>query len=235
VLAVAAGCIVAVCYSELSHVEVGPMTGNAIATGVSIGARGSNAMLTRAVAIVAFVLGVAAGVAVAEECSRHRVRRVLASTLGLELLLLAAFLWWVAASAGASRLNATSPWPLDGLVALPALAMGMQTAALRRVGGQTVRTVYVSGVVTRAAEEAVRYVYWRRDRRRGATQVPWHNEPTPRRIALLAGIFVMYAVGAIAGGWLDGEWHVWALVAPLALLAVVACADAAIDVGPPAR
>jgi uncharacterized membrane protein YoaK (UPF0700 family) len=234
-LAIAAGCIVSVCYTEFSRVEVGPMTGNTVATGVDLATNGTNASLTRAVAIAAFVVGVAAGIAIAEECARHAVKRVLASTVGAEIVLLVACTWWGSASSPRDRLHVTSHWQLDGLVALAALAMGLQTAALRRVGRQTVRTVYVTGVVTRAAEEAVRYAYWRRDRRQGATEAPWRNEPTLQRLALLAGIFSTYGAGTIAGGWLAREWHLRALVAPVVVLAIVVAVDTVVDAGPPSR
>lgn len=234
-LAIAAGFVVAVCYVELSRVEVGPQTGNTIATGVQLGQSGVAATFTHVVAVVAFFLGVTVGVVIAEECARHFFRRVLALTLVVELAPLVAFAIWGTHLSARSRLHTTSHWQLDALVALPALAMGLQTAALRRVGGQTSRTVYMTGNLSRWAEESVRYAYWSRDRKHGEREPPWRNEPSLRRIALLAGIVVAYAAGAILGGWLDDRWHLVALAVPLAALALVAIVDVALNADPPAR
>jgi len=235
VLAASAGFIVTVCYAELSRVEVGPMTGNVVATGLQLGRYGAAAMFTRVVAVFGFVAGVAIGVVIAEECARHKIDRALALTLAVELVPLVAFTVWGLRAWTHGRVNMGSHWAFDGLVALPALAMGLQTAALRRVGGQTARTVYITGMLTRCAEEGVRYWYWSKDRKSGEQVLPWHNEPSLQRILLLAGIVVAFAAGSVFGGALDRTLHLTALVVPLSMIALVAVVDVVIASGPPSR
>ncbi len=234
-LAAAAGFVVAVSFEALFHVEVAPMTGNTIATGVQLGTRGVDASFVRAIPILAFVLGVAGGIVIAEETARHQVRRTLAITLAVEILLLVPYMVWASSLYRDGAVRAGSHWVLDGVVVLPSVAMGFQTAALRRVRGQTARTTYMSGVLTRAAEESVRFLYWRRDQKRGETTLPWHNEPSLVRIALLAGIFVAYAGGAILGAFLKTRWAMWSLAVPIGVLVTIVLADVAIASGPPSR
>ncbi len=230
-LALTAGCVVAFCYLQLGRVEVGPMSGNTVATATRSTADTSS---MRVCAIAAFVVGVAAGIVIVEECARRNVRRVLAIMLVVEIAFLVAFVAWGAGNLQHGTLHASSQWAFDAIVTLPAFAMGLQTAALRRIGGQTARTVFITGILTRSAEEAVRYAYWKGDREAGRER-PWRNEPSAARLILLIGIVVAYVCGAVLAGWLNGHWHIWTMSVPLALLAVVAALDAALDVSAPAR
>lgn len=234
-LAAAAGFIVAVSFDALFHVEVAPMTGNTVATGVGLGTRGVEATFVRAIPILAFVLGVAGGVVIAEETARRRLRRTLAITIAVEIVLLVPFMVWAAQLYRDGAVRAGSHWVLDGVVVLPALALGFQTAALRRVRGQTARTTYVTGVLTRTAEESVRFLYWRRDVKHGETTAPWRNEPSLARIALLGGIFVSYAGGTILGAFLKTRWQMWSLAVPIGVLVLVVLADVVVASGPPSR
>ncbi|HEY1737308.1 MAG TPA: YoaK family protein [Acidimicrobiia bacterium] len=234
-LALAAGFVIAVAYQQLSKIEVGPQSGNVVAVTANIARDGTAAALTRLYAVVAFVFGIAAAIAIAEEGARRQARRVLAVTIGVETVLLIGFTLWLAHFTHGTTVRVPSHWQLDGIVVLAAFALGLQTGALRRVGGQTARTVYISGMLTRVAEESVRLVYWRRDRARGNTVSPWFNEPTLRHVMLLGGIIGAYAVGALAGSWSNDQWGPVALLAPIVLLAGVALLDAVVAPGPPSR
>jgi len=234
VFALVAGLVVGTCYLELNHVEVGPMSGNAVASATRFSTETSATRWARVCAITAFVLGVAIGIVIVEECARRNVRRVLTFMVLVEAALIMAFVAWGVANARRGTLNPSSRWQLDAFVALPAVALGIQTAALRRISGQTVRTVYISGMLTRSAEEAVRYAYWRRDRKQ-QPEHPWRNEPSAARIALLAGIIAAYVIGALAAGWLNPRWHLWTLTLPIALLLIVAAFDTSLDLPRPAR
>jgi uncharacterized membrane protein YoaK (UPF0700 family) len=234
-LAASAGFVVAVSFELLAHVEVGPMTGNTVATANGLAAHGASADFTRAIAIVGFVLGVASGIVIAEETARHAVRRTMALMLGIEIVLLVAYMLWGASLYRDGGIRAGSHWLLDALVLLPSLALGLQTAALRRVRGQTARTTYISGVLTRTVEETVRLLYWRRDRRRGETAAPWHNEPSLARTLLLGGIFVAYVSGAVLGAFLRRPWQLYSLAVPIGALTVIAIIDVVVASGPPSR
>ncbi len=234
-LAASAGFVVSVCYRLLGRVEVGPMTGNTVVLGIGFGARGVGVQVARAVALAAFVGGVAAGVCTAELTARRGSPRALAVTVGVEVALLCGFVFWGVSLWGGHGLRPRSEAELDGLVALAAWAMGMQAAAVRRVHGQTVRTVYISGVLTRAAEEAVRLAWWRHDRAHGAAEPPWRHEPTFYRAGLLAGIYAAWLGAAVLGPFVLDRLDVWALAVPMGLLAAVAVADVVVGGEPPSR
>ena len=189
---------------------------------------GLSSPFTRAVPIPAFVAGIAVGILVEEEYTRRHRRRALATTLAFEALLIGAFMVWAAVAMHGSVVHVSSHWKLDGLIALPAFALGLQTAAVRRVEGQTTRTAYLSGMLTRFTEEGVRLLYWRRDRRGGATESPWRNTPRLRRLALVGGTVVAYAGGVLLGAWsFNGRLHEWSLALPIAVLLTIVVADAA--------
>lgn len=234
-LAIAAGFVVVAGFQVFRHAEVGPMTGNIVSTSSDVARQGTAAQFPRAFPIVAFIAGVAAGIVVAEECARRRVRRALGLTLGLELLLLVPGTIWLTIASQGSALRPSSHWQLDAMIAVFTAALGLQTAALRRVGGQTVRTVYMTGMITRATEEAVRLAYWRSDRRRGTAPHPWRNEPTLQRVLLLAGLVIAYIGGALLGAWMQQRWGATALIFAIAVVAVVAVVDSVLDLTPPSR
>jgi len=187
-LAASAGFVVSVCYRLLGRVEVGPMTGNTVVLGIGFGARGVGVQVARAVALAAFVGGVAAGVCTAELTARRGSPRALAVTVGVEVALLCVFVFWGVSLWGGHGLRPRSEAELDGLVALAAWAMGMQAAAVRRVHGQTVRTVYISGVLTRPPRRPSPGLVAPRPAH-GAAEPPWRHEPTFYRAGLLAGIY----------------------------------------------
>ena len=116
------------------------------------------------------------------------------------------------------------------LAALGVLAMGIQTAALRQLGGRTISTTYVTGVLTSLTQEATNYAFWLRDR----AERPQHSflrsvlglgsrTDSRNRVALLAAVWLAYASGAILGSFGDQRIARWSLLLPLAaLLAVIA-------------
>src|SRR5581483_3344540 len=122
------------------------------------------------------------------------------------------------------------------LVALAVGAMAIQTAALRRVGGRTVRTTYVTGMLTRLAEGIVNYAFLRLDihqGRIGPADGPLRLRSALHRIVLLAGVWGAYAAGGVVGAVLDGRWHLRALAVPVAVLVVVIVVDLTRPVRPP--
>lgn len=91
--------------------------------------------------------------------------------MGVEAALLSLFMIYGGEVIRGGETRANSTWEFYSLVALPAFAMGLQDAALRRVGGRTVRTTYVTGTLTNLGEDCVAYLYWLRDRRWGVLSV----------------------------------------------------------------
>jgi uncharacterized membrane protein YoaK (UPF0700 family) len=183
-LAAIAGFLDAVGYLTLHHVFVAHMTGNASKLGVAL----AHGHLTKAAALalapLVFVAAIAAGTALLDAGAQHLV-------LGGEALLVAAFM--VYGSRGGS---------FYVLLAVAVAALGFQTAALTSIDGETVRTTYVSGMLTRLGQSLVR--------RSG------------RRVFLTA-IWACYVGGAIGGAAALRGLSLWCLAIPLgALLAATA-------------
>jgi uncharacterized membrane protein YoaK (UPF0700 family) len=224
-LSLGAGFVVAVGIVTFSGIEFGPMTGNTVATGVQIGTRGTDAILTRLVPIPAYGLGVAVGVALIEMLGRRARSPIFARVLGVEAALLTLFMVIGESTLVRGGARFRSTWELDMLVALPCVALGLQTAALRRVSGRTVRTTFMTGMLTRFAEEGVVWLYMQRDIRREGPRSHWAHAVDGRRVLFVGGLWLVYLAGAIAGASFEARWNLWALAVPIAVLVVAAAVD----------
>jgi uncharacterized membrane protein YoaK (UPF0700 family) len=163
VLTLTTGAVDATCVLHLGHVFGSVITGNLVLIGASA-TLPARAAEVAAVALAGYAAGVLIAAPVAREADRARdddtgrwPGRVIAC-LGLELCLLAAFsAGWLAASG--------TPGPIAslGLLAIAAIAMGMQSAAVRRLGQfsttylTSTLTGMLAGLATRSRPEG-----WRR-------------------------------------------------------------------------
>lgn len=231
-LAWVAGGVDAVGFLTLFHLFTAHMSGNSAAMGAFLGRGDWAEGLRRAFPIPVFVAGVALGAVVTEIGLRRKATRPLLPTLCLECLLLLGFLVWgrLILRQGALRVPAGAGY--YALVSLPSLAMGVQNAVLRRVGKTSVRTTYVTGMLTNFVETTVELGFWLRDRTKGRSRRRRTlalraalGHPMAGRIGLYGGIWVAYAVGAMLGGALQGGWGFWALGPPLAGLLGLIAAD----------
>jgi uncharacterized membrane protein YoaK (UPF0700 family) len=136
------------------------------------------------------------------------------AALGLEFVILVAF------AAG---------WLLDGsepsgvavylLIILSALAMGVQSAAVRRLAVTDVSTTYITGTLTSLT---ARMVGWLRSASPGrAEDRSTLTEPSERGLPVTADVWLAYGVGAVIGGASNLLWQPAALVLPAAAIAVV--------------
>ena len=227
-LAWVAGVVDAVGYVLLFRLFIAHMSGNSAAMGAYFGQGEWGEAFYRAIPIPVFVLGVIAGAALNETASRRGVRSLFSLTLGLEAALLFLFMMWGEGVIRGGKTSANLAWELYPLVALPAFAMGLQNAALRRVGGRIVPTTYVTGMLTDLAETGVEYLYWLRDRSRGA--VGHRGAAAPRQTSLKmmllsSGIWLAFVIGAITGGYAQMRWELRSLLLPLSGLALIIALD----------
>jgi uncharacterized membrane protein YoaK (UPF0700 family) len=138
-----AGAVDAFSYLGLGRVFTANMTGNIVLMGVAVGQGQAQSTVRSGLALVGFVAGVVLGTALAGG-GRERVwpSRVTVA-LGVELLLLTLLaLGW-----GVRGGRPGSP-AIEALIATSALAMGVQTAATRRLSVSGVATTYVTGTLT---------------------------------------------------------------------------------------
>lgn len=233
VLAGVAGFVDAVGFITLRGLFVAHMSGNSVKFGVRAGQGNLSAAAPAGIAVLFFVAGVALGTVAAELAARRRVRAVAASVLVIQTALIAAFMLY-----GRTILHGqgVAGHTLSGFYVLSALAvlsMGMQTAALRQLGGRTISTTYVTGVLTSLTQEATNYCFWLRD---GRTRNEEHSflsrtlelgscADSRARVAQLGAVFLVYVGGGVAGSFADGHIRLWSLLVPIAALLIVIAID----------
>jgi len=213
-LALVGGFVDAVGYITLLGVFIAHMSGNSAAMGAHFGQDKAVAGLARAAPIPLFVVGVAAGAILIEVLARRGVRSTAAVVLSVEAALLLAVMLIGDAELSHGVVSAQRGWTFYGLIVLAATAMGLQTSALRRLAGQTVRTTFVTGMLTHLGEEAAKFVL-------PATR----PSASSSRLRLLGLVWLCYAAGAVFGGWAHDQWALHALIVPLAVLVVVVGVD----------
>lgn len=214
ILALVGGFVDAVGYITLLGVFIAHMSGNSAAMGAHFGQGKTMAGIARAAPIPLFVLGVAAGAIIIDELARRGVRSTASAILGLEACLLLSVMLLGDASLSHGVVAAQKGWTFFALVFLAATAMGLQTSALRRLSGKTVRTTFVTGMLTHLGEEAAKFVL--------PSSRP---SASPSRLRLLTLVWTCYAAGAVLGGWAHDQWQLNALVFPLLVLVVLIAVD----------
>jgi uncharacterized membrane protein YoaK (UPF0700 family) len=229
-LAGAAGCLDAVGYLMLGLFTAN-MTGNTILLGLSVGRAAWADALHNVLALAAFVSGAGAGTVIT-----RGVRRI-SHGLGLEAVVLAAGIavWGLF---GEPRGRLAGP-PAYWLIALLSAAMGIQSAAVRRVGEQRVATTYVTGTLTTIATDTAGDLFDRWSARRAAKRAGGRPAAPPARTSaagqpggsratpLMAGLWAVYLLGALVGGFAETRWSMWAVAAPIVVLLGVIASDVA--------
>jgi uncharacterized membrane protein YoaK (UPF0700 family) len=218
-LAWAAGSVDAIGFLGLDHVFTANMTGNTVLLGLSLGEGRSIAALANVIALIGFTLGVTFGALIVErDGKKGEWDRRVTSALFLEALMLTAFtLFWHLTPGGAER----SSVALYILIALSAAAMGIQSAAVRRLNLPGVTTTYVTGTMTSLIAGLTSKLH---AARLPAAQKPAAPEakPSSGHARLQASVIVIYGLSALASGFF--QMHVPSLVAiapPLAISVVL--------------
>src|SRR5262249_20629344 len=132
----AAGYVDAISYLALGRVFTANMTGNTVLFGLALVQGDSGAIIRTALALGAFVAGAASGAWLVHrsESPAHWPRGVTIA-LGIECVLRGA-------------VAAARSWGLAPRVTLAALAMGIQSAAARRLDVFGIATTFITGTLT---------------------------------------------------------------------------------------
>ena len=144
-LTVVTGSIDAIGLLRLGGVFTSVMTGNMVLLGVAVGKQDASIAIHTGVAFLAYVLGSFLGARVAghAEADEHLWPRPIVHALALELAVLVLFgLWWEVAGA------APSTGVEYALLALNAVALGIQSSAVLRFGISGLSTTYLTGTLT---------------------------------------------------------------------------------------
>jgi uncharacterized membrane protein YoaK (UPF0700 family) len=113
---------------------------------------------------------------------------------------------------------------LHALIVLLSLAMGIQAAAVRHLGVPGIATTYITGTLTSLMVDLVGWM-----RSAGAVRPGEDgkkvNESSggewEQRVGLLAGVFFVYGLGALAGGVLQTRSPALATFSPLIAVGLV--------------
>lgn len=153
VLTWAAAGVDAISYLGLGHVFTANMTGNTVLLGLAIGQGQGLAALRSMVALAAFAIGVAIGAVLLElKSERGEWPWSVTNAVLVEAIILGVFTitWHLGGHGGVA---------LYSLIALSAVAMGLQSAAIRHLKVPGIATTYITGTLTSMVAEFVAWLY----------------------------------------------------------------------------
>jgi uncharacterized membrane protein YoaK (UPF0700 family) len=211
----AAGSVDAIAYMA-AHVFTANMTGNAVLMGISIGQGKSRAILNSLVALVVFIAGIVVGAVLAGEGGdKAKTLSAVRREIVVESVVLMLF-----------ALTFLLPLPREHktiillLIIFSALAMGLQSAAVKRLHLPGIATTYITGTITSLFIGLVHYLAPRARLARAD-----HPGIAPRfnpSLRLQAEVFVVYSVAALISAFLYERWPLAVAWLPAVAIGVVA-------------
>jgi uncharacterized membrane protein YoaK (UPF0700 family) len=211
-----AGTIDAIGYLALGHVFTANMTGNAVLLGIAAG-QGQGLAATRSiVALVGFVIGVSVGAYLAHRSgTQASLRRAFLGPALVEAIVLAAF-----AVVFHLPLIPRNQMTLYILIALSAVAMGIQSAAVRRLNLPGIATTVITVTITSLVAGFVRWLH------RAYVSSPAEGAAGPsagsnRHWGLQAGVFLTYLAAAAASGLFQDRFSLAVGLSPLVAITLV--------------
>lgn len=201
----AAGSMDAISYLGLGHVFTAMMTGNTVLLALALGQGDSAAVLRSVLALGGFMAGAAVSariVEIGDQRAEWPPAVIQALTLEAVVLVIFSAIWDLA---DAPRTANCVPI----LITLSGLAMGIQAATVQRLGVPGVATTYITGTITNLVSALAA-------RRRSPTTVTREH-----RVGLLAGVFLVYGLGAVAGAVLHAQSSRLVTLLPVIAVALV--------------
>ncbi len=225
----AAGFVDLVGYFSLYGIYTANMTGNTVAMARHLSLLDWAGVVRRGWPILAFVFGLILGAFIYEAEDRRKIKVPFPPAIGLEALLIAIF---IAAAIGTGFKADIPPQPalkFFAMVALLAVAMGLQNVVLRKVGGLNLYTTFVTGSLVKFAENLSVYLFWFHDRTRYRIRSRLLKviRVSPRTVplqhaALTLGLWLAYLIGAVCGGVSIQRWALLGMLAPFSVLTAIA-------------
>ncbi|HEX6761589.1 MAG TPA: YoaK family protein [Gaiellaceae bacterium] len=225
-LASVAGFVDAIGYLVLHQLFVAHMTGNTNQLGQRLGRGELAAAVPVVAAVLAFVASITAFTLVLETAVRGRLRSPAAAAFVLEAGLVVVFMLVGAGALRGGVLPDRGPAFYVCLVSAIA-AMGAQTAAVTKWGARSVRTTYISGMLTRLGQESALLIAGCRP---GPSYVHDRLGLGTRREALggaaaYLSLWLAFVGGGTLGAFALGRVELWSLVAPATALLAAAAFD----------
>jgi len=166
----------------LAKTFTGHVTGNLVLGAIALAARDWRATLGHFSAIVTFLIGILLSTLIVRPLKKWLSWPLLPTILGIEVILI------VAASLA---LASDVAHGFEIFVIFVSLALGLQNGAFRHVGGISVHTTYLTGMITTlVSTEAEKY---------SSEVVPPPVRVPDPKIGLLCGVWIAFMVGAGMG------------------------------------
>lgn len=216
----AAGNIDAIGYLGLGRVFTANMTGNTVLLGLHLGQEQGGAALRALLALLGFGVGLVMGALIVE-----RIRGTgpwppaVTWALALEAAMLAAFAVGTYLTASLREVIET-----QALIAVSAIAMGIQSAAVRRLNVPGIATTYVTGTLTTAVTSLIA---GSRAAKPAAVEGSGRVESVPAPghwwlgVRLQLAALLVYCFGATIGGLVYDRWPALVALLPFVAVAVV--------------
>lgn len=212
-----AGYVDIVSFLALYQVFTANMTGNTVHFASNLmQSKWADALLAGSV-MLAFLAGSIVGRAIIEAGARNGIRRVASATLFTEALLVA--------FAGLAPFRTRIPGIEIGCLAALAFAMGLQTAALTRIGPLTIHTTFVTGMLNKLAQLVSHYLFLAYDRMRESASARDAQKQAGRQAVFIFSIWLAYFVGALVGTRTESSLGLRALFVPAVLLGAAVAVD----------
>lgn len=209
-LTVAAGTVDAAGFLLFVHVFTAHMTGNTVHLGIDLIEHHWMQAAKAGLVIPMFLAGSVMGRVVIEYGSRRRWKRAASLIFLLEAATLTEVIWSSLRSSGVA---------LWSPLLLLSLTMGLQTAALTRVGPLTVHTTFVTGMLNSLAQRISNVIFWiLGSSSTGRKLRGFQHTRAFRETVLLVSVWIAYASGGLSGAVLTLRFHFSALFLPLGLL-----------------
>ena len=219
-LTLVAASVDAISYLGLGHVFTAMMTGNTVLLGLALAQGEALAALRSILALIGFSIGVFVGAMIAErESYPAEWPAAVTVALAFEAVILAIF------AANFILFDNIHGGVIFLLIVLSALAMGVQSAAVRRLGVPGIATTYITGTLTSLMVDLLgwlRSIVARLPVSKAAERGEVHQRiPWDQRVGLLGGVVSLYCVGALMGGLLQVYSAPLAPLFPLGIVILV--------------
>ena len=221
VLTWAASGVDAISYLALGHVFTANMTGNAVLLGLAIGQGQGLAALRSIITLAGFVLGAALGAIIVEKGPHHTDwPSAVTRAVWVEGIILAVF-------TVAWHLGPPNGVILYALITLSALAMGIQSAAIRHLKVPGIATTYITGTLTSMVAEFTTWLYRLRisplaadpTGQSAALDVPGARRYHGARLQAL--VLIVYILAALVSAFLQARHSRLVTLSPLFAVGLV--------------
>ena len=166
----------------LAKTFTGHVTGNLVLAAIAVAAHDWRATLAPLSAIITFLIGILLSVLIVRPLKTWSSWPLLPTVMGIEVILV------IAASLA---LSSGLPHGVGIFVIFLSLALGLQNGAFRRVGGISVHTTYLTGMITSLISTEVEQY--------SSEEVPHDVRAHDPKIELLCVIWIAFVVGTGTG------------------------------------